>query len=106
MTSLEFVIVALTVWRISALISYEDGPFNVFRWIRERIGIEHYDDGTKIEKEYKGLASLFYCVWCISLWIGLFAAAMYWQRPILTVMFSLPFALSAGAIVVERINHG
>ena len=106
MTPLEFLIVAFAVWRISALVSYEDGPFNMFRWFRKRVGIKYYDHGEKIEKDYKGLASFFDCVWCVSLWIGLFAAAMYWQRPILTVIFSLPFALSAGAIIIERISNG
>ena len=106
MTPFQFLVLALTTWRLSALLSYENGPFRVFRKLRKVAGIEYYDNGDQVEKEYTGFASLFACVWCLSFWIGVFIAVMFRQLPTITIYFSLPFALSAGAIVVERITNG
>lgn len=106
MTPFQFLVLALTTWRLSALLSYEDGPFRVFRKLRELAGIKYYDNGDKVEKEYTGFASLFSCVWCLSFWISLWLFTFYSQLPMLTLIFSMPFALSAGAIIIERISNG
>jgi hypothetical protein len=42
------------------------------------------------------------CLWCVSFWVGIVWGVLYWIAPELTVMGSLPFALSAAAIVLKR----
>jgi hypothetical protein len=48
----------LAVWRISSLLVHEDGPYAIFRRIREA------------SKGFEVFWQLFQCVWCTSVWIG------------------------------------
>lgn len=105
MDSLTLIIAILATWRLSAMLSYEAGPFNVFIEIRELAGIIHDDFGQKNIVPPTFWAELLDCVWCLSVWIGAFVAVLVWLNPVLVWLF-LPFALSAGAIIVEKINHG
>lgn len=45
------------------MLVHEDGPFEMFWHIRDRIGV--YERG-----EMRGLRDLFSCVWCMSVWMG------------------------------------
>lgn len=105
MDSLTFIIAILATWRLSAMLSYEAGPFDVFVSIREKAGIAHDDDGRKISDDGSFFAELLDCVWCVSVWIGGAVAIGLFFYPVLFWLL-LPFALSAGAIIVEKINHG
>ena len=53
---LDFVILSLAVYRLSVFFIYDDGPFDVFQRLRERVGILYYDNGDVIEESYKGFA--------------------------------------------------
>ena len=80
----------LAVWRISYLLTSESGPWNVLARMRQRL--------------VKGLwGQLVSCLYCLSVWV---AAPFAWvlgdswkQRLMLWP------ALSAGAIVLERLVH-
>lgn len=64
MTLWQFVIVTLAVYRVSRMITMEDGPFDVFARIRGKI-----DPGQKTWIG-RGLG----CVLCVSFWIAGLAA--------------------------------
>lgn len=88
---MNYIILALAVWRISSLLTNdsERGPWDLlteFRWWA---------------RQYSGA---FECVWCMSIWIAIIVAVSYWTIPVYTTWFCLPFALSAGAIIVDRIT--
>lgn len=68
----------------------EDGPGFVFRRLRTRVGV--YRLG-----EISFLASLFSCIYCVSVWA---AAVLYAARPLRFVQWIL--AMSAGALLVNR----
>jgi hypothetical protein len=89
---LDFLIGALAVWRISAMLAYERGPFKLFDWIR-----------AKATGEF---AELILCVWCLSLWFAGLWVLGYSFFPTPTMIVSTVLAISAGAIVVEKINNG
>jgi hypothetical protein len=80
----------LAVWRITSLIGFEDGPGKVFVSLRQAAG-----DGVL----GKGLS----CFYCLSLWVAvpfaLVVGETWFER------FVLWLALSAGAIVVQRITQ-
>jgi hypothetical protein len=81
MQPLDLLIMILAVWRISHMISREDGPFCVFKRLREKLP----------------LGGLTACIYCLSVWI---AAALYllWFtafQPVIPI-----FALSAGALML------
>ena len=96
---MDFVILALAAWRISSLLAHESGPFDMFAKLRSIVGVEVDGlgrNGTGV------LSNLIICVWCTSVWLGLFAALLYYFLPVATVAVALVFAISAGAILVEE----
>lgn len=102
----ELVVMSLATWRISSLFVHDDGPFDAFKKLREAAGVEYYDDGLLVIKYYKGLAKLLTCVWCVSIWVGIFAVFAWAIAPALAVWLMLPFALSGAAVLVEEVVNG
>lgn len=94
---LIFVIFGLATWRLSSLLVNEAGPFNVFVDLREMIGITHDDEGNPIMYPKGFLPELFKCVWCMSVWVGIFATLLL---PFFALI-AIPLALSAVAIIVD-----
>lgn len=80
-------VAALACWRITNMLLREDGPLDLFVKYRTFMG------------RYPKLAPLAYCVYCLSVWVGVVAAALAFSPawPLLA-----PFALSAVAIGVEK----
>jgi hypothetical protein len=103
MTPLEFVILGLATWRVSALFSKEAGPFDVFKRIRELAGIQHDADGNVFMIPHKLFAELLSCVWCTSIWVGAFWAVMWFVSPPITIGASLLFAISTVAIIIDKL---
>jgi hypothetical protein len=101
MTPLEFVVYCLATWRISSLLVNEAGPFDVFVKIREAFGIKHNE---KVPYEYPDafFAQLLSCVWCVSVWVGIFMTLAWIFIPSVSFLVCLPLAFSAGAIIAER----
>jgi hypothetical protein len=78
----------LSVWRVTHLLNAEDGPWNLVVWLRQRAGSGFW-------------AGLMDCFYCLSLWIAAPVAYLigsHWRE-----RFFLWLALSAGAILVERV---
>lgn len=63
---LWLVICWLAVWRVSTLLCYEAGPFDVFAWIRAGF--------VKI-----GLHRLIGCFYCTSFWVSLVVVLTFYQ---------------------------
>lgn len=102
---MHYLIMALATWRISAMLSYEDGPGFIFKKLRQALGFLYYDNDDTVVEPDTFLGSLFGCVWCLTVWIGIVIWISYILWP--DVIYPLvPFALSAGAIIVERFSHG
>lgn len=101
MSAITFLILALATWRVASLLVNEEGPFSVFLRLRRLAGIQ-YDPMGEIEvvpdKFFAGVLS---CVWCCSVWVGLFWAAFYFISPSVCEIIAIAPALSAGAIIVE-----
>ena len=98
----EILVLGFATWRLSAMLSYERGPFGIFFWFRRLLKFEQYDNEEIAPDTFFG--NLFACVWCLSFWIaiGMWVAYRAWPE---TLIVAAPFALSAVAIMVERINH-
>ena len=54
----SFIIIVLVVWRITHLLSKEDGPFEIIYRIRKQLGQGFF-------------GSLLDCFYCLSIWIAL-----------------------------------
>ena len=99
MTGIDAFVLALAIWRVASLLANENGPGDVFDKLRTKLGVEvdtYGKHGTTT------LSKLIVCVWCSSVWFGLFAAVAYYLAPRETVWVALVFALSAGAVLVEE----
>jgi hypothetical protein len=81
----------LSVWRITHLLQAEDGPWDVVVRLRRRAGAGFW-------------GQLLDCFYCLSVWIAAPFAAFLGQT--LGERILLWPALSAGAILLERITDG
>ena len=107
MEVLDIVVLMLATWRLSSLLvdPEDDGPWEMFGKLRHLVGVRH-DQASGLFFGRNVVAQAFMCVFCMSVWIGIAIAILYTSFPSIMVMASLPFALSAGAIVLERIING
>lgn len=94
------IVLILATWRISSLFVNEDGPFGLFSFIRYGVGVKYDEHSQPYSNNVIG--SLLSCVWCFSFWVGLVLTLGYSQYPNPTILVCLPFALSAGAILVNK----
>ena len=101
---LDFLILSFATWRLSSLLATpdDDGPWEMFLRFRRFAGVE-YDENTGYYFGTNEFSKGLICVWCVSFWIGLGLGLLYYFFGDWIVWFSLPFALSAAAIIVERI---
>lgn len=104
MTLVDFVVLALATWRMASLLAKETGPFDVFMKIRKVFGIIHDDDKNVAMVPETFFAQAISCVWCNSIYIGLFWTLMFVLLGDLALLAALPFALSAGAVLVEVVH--
>jgi len=98
---MELLILILATWRLSSLLVSEAGPGDVFARLRHWAGVRYDDVGQPygINLLARGLV----CVWCVSVWIGAGWAVLHYFQPQIAFWLALPLALSAGAIIVNRV---
>lgn len=91
---LTLALTALAVWRISYMLVNEDGPFDCFfnfrNWVQTKDGMF-----------FGFLESLFACIYCMSVWVGIAATIIYAINPTILFYISLPFIFSACAIFID-----
>lgn len=95
---LDVLVLILATWRMASLLVEEDGPFEIFPKLRHALGVRYDENSISYGTNWfaKGLR----CEHCVSVWLGFFWAIAYivWKD---CVLVALPFALSAGAIVIQ-----
>ncbi len=99
---MTYVILALATWRLSSLLVNESGPWALFAHLRYLAGVRYNGETLHVEATNQ-LAGAFACIWCMSVWVGLFWWLVWTQWPALTWWGAFPLALSAGAILADRL---
>lgn len=99
----NLLILILATWRISSLLVNENGPFDAFARFRYLVGVRYNAKDVAYGTNIMG--DLFACVWCLSFWVGLILMIAYSYYPTQTILACLPFALSTGAIALNRWNN-
>lgn len=90
MEPLQLILFALAVWRITHLLSNEDGPFGVVFWFRKQLG-------------HGFLGQLFDCFYCLSIWVSVpFALVFYPKWPDVLLCW---LALSGAACLLEKATN-
>src|SRR5947208_4834105 len=90
MTALDFIIICFCVYRVSHLISQEDGPFEIIFKFRKLLG-----------KSWLG--KLMDCFYCISIWFALFFTFIFVKDEIGKIVLE-SFAISGAAIAIHKIT--
>jgi hypothetical protein len=85
----RFLLGILSVWRITHLLQAEDGPWDVVVRLRQEAGEGFW-------------GQLLDCFYCLSVWIA--APLAFWLGSTLSERILLWPALSAGAILLERVT--
>jgi hypothetical protein len=98
---MHYILLALATWRISSLLVNEDGPWSVFARLRALAGVRYDDEFQPVAGNV--VAGAFICLWCMSVWVGLLVTILGWFLPDLAAWVVLPLALSAAAILVDRV---
>ena len=91
MTALRFFVSTFAVWRLTHLLSEEDGPWDIIARAREKIG-----PGA--------LGQMLDCFYCLSAWVAI--PFSFWAGSTWSERLVLWPALSGGAILLERVTAG
>lgn len=87
---IKYLVLTIAVWRLTHLISSEDGPFDIIFKFRKMLG-ESF------------LGKLMDCFYCLSIWTGLAAAFITgdnWKEIILMCLY-----YSGSSIIIEKITN-
>lgn len=106
MTLTDLIGFTLATWRLASLLTSEDGPGYFFQKIRELAGITHDEDGNILEIPDTFLAGILSCVWCCSIWVAAGWVFIWLVSPKKARKLSALFAVSAGAIMIDRVAKG
>lgn len=88
MTVFYFILAALATYRAARMIAMEDGPFDIFTRLQERIGQKTWIG--------RGLS----CPLCVGFWIALIPAIYLASN--LPEFFLLWFGIAGGAVVLQK----
>lgn len=82
-----FLLTGLTVWRLTALVVYESGPFQIFERLRRRMVVLR-------------LGELSSCFHCLGLWVAAIAVLVVYELNWWSVLLWL--AVAGAVSIVER----
>lgn len=112
-------LLSLAVYRLSILVSQDDGPFDVCWRLRDYVKRQYQrqDVTIKDDYQYRGFYSMIgashgttdswqfrgvSCPLCVSFWLSLAVALAWYIAPTFTIAACVPFALSAVTVVIEK----
>lgn len=86
---IRYLVMVFVVWRVTHLISSEDGPFDIVIRVRKLLGSGFF-------------GRLADCFYCLSIWVGL-AAALLAGGDVMTIIL-MTLYYSGASIFIERIS--
>ena len=86
----KYLVTTIIVWRLTHLISAEDGPFDIIIRIRKLMGTSF-------------LGKLMDCFYCLSVWIGLLCA-WFWTG-MSKELIVLAIYYSGASILIEKLTN-
>lgn len=123
-TIINYIILALAIFRLAHMVSWEDGVLGLCSKLREKLGVEsflcvdnfHYEDNNLDDLEpvvywceggpnlqHTFLAIGIKCTWCVSFWLSLLFYILYVNFPEQTIFICIPIALNALAIWFNKL---
>jgi hypothetical protein len=102
----EFVVVAMAVWRVSSIVAREDGPMDIFPRFKTRV--LDLSENKRIHISVRKMLNSFYrglnCIWCNSVWFSAIASIFISVSFLEWIVVTL--SLSTVAIMVETFIKG
>ena len=95
-----FFYLSLAAWRLASLVANEDGPWLIFKRLRQRA--EQWCKSYRFCREL-GLYELVSCEWCNSIWIGAGLTVLYFWRGETILYLALPLAFSTVTIIIKHL---
>ena len=109
---IRFSMYALAVFRVTHMLWQENGPWDIFDWLRAKAGISYEAVATFQSDEFgsikiqpprkfersvpdKFFAKLLDCPWCLSLWLAVPAAAAYMSHQVVLDVCACWLAMAA-----------
>lgn len=97
-----FVILSFSACRLGSLLAREHGPYDLFDRIRYILGVR-YDElnkpvGTNMP------STMILCIYCNTVWIGIVFTVLYLILGYMFLWICLPLAISAGALIVDKLS--
>jgi hypothetical protein len=106
MNSIFLVLAAFAVWRISAILVEERGPWDICYRFRKFIGIEHDGNMDVDVVPERFFPLLFSCIKCTSVWIGLLVMVVFLSMPAtIFLLVIVPFGLSGVAVLIDSLTY-
>jgi len=108
------ILTILASWRLTNLLVNEPGPFNLCYHFRKLIGTAELNGELPPNKE-PFVSSLFGCLYCTSVWSGILFSVLLGPLILMAelntetksyLMLILPFAISAGTIIIAKFLEG
>lgn len=102
-TIADLFLLSLATWRVSSLLVNEAGPNDYLARMRYWVGVR-CDENSGASYGKNVISDMLLCVWCVSIWVGLLFYIFYVIWPVGARVVASPFAISAIAIVVDRLT--
>ena len=98
---LDLIVLCLATWRLSRMVTEEDGPAGLFTKVRESTGAE--DNGVMMPwDELSSLGRLTQCPYCISVWLSLFLIILRALNTTMYELVALSLCGSAATVLIEE----
>lgn len=94
-------VLGLAAMRLSMLLANEDGPWDMIARLRHMAGVR-YDEASQPYGTTM-VANGILCVYCSSVWIGLFFTLAWLIWPDGAIVMAMPWAISGMAIALSRL---
>jgi hypothetical protein len=86
----RYLVLVIVVWRLTHLISAEDGPFDLILKLRQKAGDSFF-------------GKLMDCFYCLSIWIGAAAALYESRKPQEIIILALYY--SGTSLLLEKLTN-
>lgn len=98
-----FVVAALATYRIAMLITWDNGPWDIFERLREAAGAYEYDQD---KRPASLVGKLVTCPYCVGVWAGAFCALLLVTFHPVAYLFLLALGLAGVQCALTRITEG
>ena len=96
----EALIFGLAVWRVTKMITEEEGPYMVFYHIRNAVGAE-VDGIPATWDEMPASGKLFQCPYCLSVWVALLLSVLFFVNKTLYTVIAMALFGSGVTALIE-----